>query len=54
MFLFFIAEKKFVLENDLLSKVQRLLSFCDMSLRRYGVRSARLRRAEVDSTIGLV
>ncbi|CCD68978.2 Tubulin polyglutamylase ttll-11 [Caenorhabditis elegans] len=54
MFLFFIAEKKFVLENDLLSKVQRLLSFCDMSLRRYGVRSARLRRAEVDSTIGNV
>uniref|UniRef100_A0A8R1I575 Tubulin--tyrosine ligase-like protein 9 n=1 Tax=Caenorhabditis japonica TaxID=281687 RepID=A0A8R1I575_CAEJA len=36
MFLFFVAEKKFNLESDLLSKVQRLLSFCDMSLRHYG------------------
>ncbi|ULT85285.1 hypothetical protein L3Y34_013822 [Caenorhabditis briggsae] len=54
MFLFFIAEKKFSLESDLLSKVQRLLSFCDMSLRHYGVRSARLRRAEVDSNVGSV
>ncbi|KAF1749595.1 hypothetical protein GCK72_026063 [Caenorhabditis remanei] len=54
MFLFFVAEKKFHMESDLLAKVQRLLSFCDMSLRHYGVRSARLRRAEVDSTIGNV
>uniref|UniRef100_A0A1I7TLF6 Tubulin tyrosine ligase n=1 Tax=Caenorhabditis tropicalis TaxID=1561998 RepID=A0A1I7TLF6_9PELO len=54
MFLFHIADQKFQLETDLLSKVQRLLSFCDMSLRHYGVRSARLRRAEVDSTIGNV
>ncbi|EGT52576.1 CBN-TTLL-11 protein [Caenorhabditis brenneri] len=54
MFLFFIADKKFHMETDLLAKVQRLLSFCDMSLRHYGVRSARLRRAEVDSNIGNV
>ncbi|CAI5456246.1 unnamed protein product [Caenorhabditis angaria] len=49
MFLFFVADRKFYLETDTMSKVQRLLSFCDMSLRHYGVRSARLRRAEVDS-----
>ncbi|CAB3400776.1 unnamed protein product [Caenorhabditis bovis] len=50
MFLFYVADRKFKLETDTLSKVQRLLSFCDMSLRHYGVRSARLRRAEIDSS----
>ncbi|CAD6187334.1 unnamed protein product [Caenorhabditis auriculariae] len=48
MFVFQTAESKYKNEADLLSKVQSLLSFCDMSLRHYGVRSARLRRAEVD------
>uniref|UniRef100_A0A1I7XVL2 Retrotransposon protein n=1 Tax=Heterorhabditis bacteriophora TaxID=37862 RepID=A0A1I7XVL2_HETBA len=47
--LFYIAEKKFKTEDNLLSKMQRLLAFCDMSLRYYGVRSARLRRTEVDT-----
>lgn len=49
MFLYHVAEEKFPQVSDLLSKMQLLMSYCDMSLRHYGVRSARLRRAEVDS-----
>ncbi|CAI4225713.1 unnamed protein product [Auanema sp. JU1783] len=48
-FMFWIAEKKFPDEVDLLAKMQRLMAFCDSSLRHYGVRSARLRRIEVDT-----
>lgn len=49
IFLFFLAEKKFPYESDLLAKMHRLISYCDMNLRHYGVRSARLRRTEVGS-----
>ncbi|CAJ0565451.1 unnamed protein product, partial [Mesorhabditis spiculigera] len=49
-FLFYVSEKKFPKEPTLLAKMQKLNQFCDASLRHYGVRSARLRRAEVPTT----
>ncbi|PAV61226.1 hypothetical protein WR25_23242 [Diploscapter pachys] len=47
-FLFFVADLKFPSERTVLSKLQKLMAYCDMSLRHYGVRSARLRRTEID------
>uniref|UniRef100_A0A0M3IJK1 Uncharacterized protein n=1 Tax=Ascaris lumbricoides TaxID=6252 RepID=A0A0M3IJK1_ASCLU len=44
-----IAQFKFPLCDDLLGSVQRLLAYCDVSLRHYGVRSARLRRTQIDN-----
>lgn len=49
--MFYVAEKKYPREPTLLSKMQRLMAYCDTSLRHYGVRSARLRRAEVDADL---
>uniref|UniRef100_A0A7E4V5Z2 Tubulin--tyrosine ligase-like protein 9 n=1 Tax=Panagrellus redivivus TaxID=6233 RepID=A0A7E4V5Z2_PANRE len=46
--LFHIARLKFGYCDDLLSAMQRLLAYCDTALRHYGVRSTRLRRAEVE------
>ncbi|CAJ0954184.1 unnamed protein product, partial [Mesorhabditis belari] len=51
-FVFYVAERKFPKEGSLLEKVQRLMHFCDQSLRHYGVRSARLRRTEVATAEG--
>ncbi|KHN71612.1 hypothetical protein Tcan_01192, partial [Toxocara canis] len=44
-----IAQLKFPFCDDLLGSVQRLFAFCDESLRHYGVRSARLRRTQIDN-----
>uniref|UniRef100_A0A0N5ANB1 Tubulin--tyrosine ligase-like protein 9 n=1 Tax=Syphacia muris TaxID=451379 RepID=A0A0N5ANB1_9BILA len=48
--LYYIAELKFFKHDTLLEKVQDLLIFCDLSLRHYGIRSARLRRTEIDKS----
>uniref|UniRef100_A0A0N4Z0S9 Tubulin polyglutamylase TTLL11 n=1 Tax=Parastrongyloides trichosuri TaxID=131310 RepID=A0A0N4Z0S9_PARTI len=46
--LFHFANIKFNYCGNLLSAMQRLLAFCNKSLQKYGVQSARLRRAEVE------
>ncbi|VDN45833.1 unnamed protein product [Gongylonema pulchrum] len=45
--LYYIAQLKFPYFKYLLEQMQNLLAYCDMSLRHYGVRSARLRRAQI-------
>ncbi|GMT32922.1 hypothetical protein PFISCL1PPCAC_24219, partial [Pristionchus fissidentatus] len=50
MFLHWVSERKFAFEDDTLARLQRLMAFCDSALRFYGVRSARLRRTEVESS----
>ncbi|KAH7699364.1 Protein TTLL-11 b, partial [Aphelenchoides avenae] len=47
--LFFVARRKFDFREDLLGALQRLMAYCDTSLRHYGVRSTRLRRAEIEN-----
>lgn len=37
------------LQSDALERMQRLLVYCDTALRHFGVRSARLRRTEIDT-----
>ncbi|KAI1706363.1 tubulin-tyrosine ligase family domain-containing protein [Ditylenchus destructor] len=46
--LFHIAKLKFPFCSDILPALLRLLAYCDSSLRYYGVRSTRLRRAELE------
>ncbi|CEF61849.1 Tubulin polyglutamylase TTLL11 [Strongyloides ratti] len=46
--LFYFAEIKFSYCESLLSSMQRLLVFCNKSLQKYGVQSARLRRTEIE------
>uniref|UniRef100_A0A0K0FDA5 Tubulin polyglutamylase TTLL11 (inferred by orthology to a human protein) n=1 Tax=Strongyloides venezuelensis TaxID=75913 RepID=A0A0K0FDA5_STRVS len=46
--LFYFAEIKFNYCESLLSSMQRLMAYCNKSLQKYGVQSARLRRAEVE------
>ena len=46
--LYYIAQLKFPEYKTLLVQVQHLLEFCDSSLRHSGIRSARLRRTEID------
>lgn len=47
--LFYVARLKFSSCSSLLESLQKLLAFCDASLRHYGVRSTRLRRAEIEN-----
>uniref|UniRef100_A0A0K0EQ05 Tubulin--tyrosine ligase-like protein 9 n=1 Tax=Strongyloides stercoralis TaxID=6248 RepID=A0A0K0EQ05_STRER len=46
--LFYFAKIKFSYCESLLSSMQRLLAFCNKSLQKYGVQSARLRRTEIE------
>lgn len=46
--LYHIAHLKYPHFENLLEQMQHLLSYCDTSLRHYGVRSTRLRRAQID------
>lgn len=47
-FLFHLARLKFEFCDDLLAALLRLFAYCDSTLRYYGVRSTRLRRAEIE------
>uniref|UniRef100_A0AC34QFE1 Uncharacterized protein n=1 Tax=Panagrolaimus sp. JU765 TaxID=591449 RepID=A0AC34QFE1_9BILA len=46
--LFHLSALKFGFCDDLLAAMQRLLAYCDASLRHFGVRSTRLRRTEIE------
>ncbi|EFO13340.2 tubulin tyrosine ligase like family member, partial [Loa loa] len=46
--LYYIAQLKFPFFIHLSEQVQHLLAYCDSSLRNNGVRSARLRRVQIN------